>query len=156
MYFLRRSTTVRSASLFFFRLPFPFSLKISAGLCAKSLTKSVIDKRPRFTAVRSKGAVVSKPGIPTLTFQADVTFFSVHVCGAWSEAMMSIAPLPIPFHGGRPDEHSIKLAEYDGVPLIYSGLPSVEQLVKSLRRLYRIALRVKLGRRVRPPPKISA
>jgi hypothetical protein len=27
--------------------------------------------------------------------------------------------------------------------------------VKSLRKLYRIALRIKLGRRVRPPPKIS-
>ncbi|MGD0071092.1 MAG: hypothetical protein ABSB71_06015 [Candidatus Bathyarchaeia archaeon] len=27
---------------------------------------------------------------------------------------------------------------------------------KSLRKLYRIALRIKLGRRVRPPPKISA
>jgi putative transcriptional regulator len=68
----------------------------------------------------------------------------------------SLKPRVVVFHGGRPDEHSIKLAEYDGVPLIYSGLPSVEQLVKSLRRLYRIALRVKLGRRVRPPPKISA
>jgi len=60
------------------------------------------------------------------------------------------------FHNARPDEHSVKLAGYDHVPLIYSSLPSVEQLVKSLRKLYRIALRIKLGRRVRPPPKISA
>jgi hypothetical protein len=35
-------------------------------------------------------------------------------------------------------------------------VPNVEQLVKSLRKLYRIALRIKLGRRIRPPPKISA
>jgi hypothetical protein len=42
------------------------------------------------------------------------------------------------------------------VPLIYSDVSSVEQLVKALRKLYRIALRIKLGRRIRPPPKISA
>jgi putative transcriptional regulator len=48
------------------------------------------------------------------------------------------------------------IAEYEQIPLIYSPAPSVEQLVKSLRRLYRIALRVKLGRRcVRLPPKTS-
>jgi putative transcriptional regulator len=68
----------------------------------------------------------------------------------------SLKPRVVVFHGARPDEHSIKLAEYDQVPLIYSALPSLEQLVKSLRKLYRIALRIKLGRRVRPPPKISA
>jgi predicted transcriptional regulator len=56
-----------------------------------------------------------------------------------------------------PDEETIKIAEYEQIPLIYSTAPSVELLVKSLRKLYRIALRVKLGRRrVRPPPKISA
>ncbi|HJX02440.1 MAG TPA: hypothetical protein VJ439_01115, partial [Candidatus Bathyarchaeia archaeon] len=68
----------------------------------------------------------------------------------------SLKPRVVVFHGARPDEHSVKLAEYDQVPIIYTGLPSVEQLVKSLRKLYRIALRVKLGRRVRPPPKTSA
>jgi predicted transcriptional regulator len=68
----------------------------------------------------------------------------------------SLKPRVVVFHGAKPDEHSIKLAEYDQVPLIYSSLPSIEQLVKSLRKLYRIALRIKLGRRVRPPPKISA
>jgi putative transcriptional regulator len=68
----------------------------------------------------------------------------------------SLKPKVVVFHGARPDEQAIKLAEYDQVPLIYSSLPSVEQLVKSLRKLYRVALRVKLGRRVKPPPKISA
>jgi hypothetical protein len=60
------------------------------------------------------------------------------------------------FHGTIPDEYSIRLAEYDGIPLIYSNLPSVEQIVKSLRRLYRIALHRKLGRPVRPPPQVTA
>ncbi len=68
----------------------------------------------------------------------------------------NLKPRVVVFHGAKPDAHSIKLAEYDNVPLIYSALPSVEQLVKSLRKLYRIALRRKLGRPVRPPPKISA
>jgi putative transcriptional regulator len=68
----------------------------------------------------------------------------------------NLKPRVVVFHGARPDDHSIKLAEYDQVPLIYSALPSIEQLVKSLRKLYRIALRIKLGRRVRPPPKITA
>ena len=60
------------------------------------------------------------------------------------------------FHGTMPDEYSIRLAEYDGIPLIYSNLLSVEQIVKSLRRLYRIALHRKLGRPVRPPPQVTA
>jgi putative transcriptional regulator len=68
----------------------------------------------------------------------------------------SLKPRVVVFYGVKPDENSIKLAEYDRIPLIYSSLPSVEQLVKTLRKLYRIALRRKLGRPVRPPPKISA
>jgi len=68
----------------------------------------------------------------------------------------SLKPRVVVFHGASPDEYSIKLAEYDQIPLIYSALPSIEQLVKTLRKLYRIALRRKLGRPVRPPPKISA
>lgn len=68
----------------------------------------------------------------------------------------SLKPRVVVFHGTRPDEHSVRLAEYDQIPLIYSSLPSVDELIKSLRKLYRIALRIKLGRRVRPPPKISA
>lgn len=69
----------------------------------------------------------------------------------------SLKPQIIVFHKTMPDEESIRIAEYEQIPLIYSTATTVEQLVKSLRKLYRIALRVKLGRkRVRPPPKISA
>jgi putative transcriptional regulator len=68
----------------------------------------------------------------------------------------SLKPRIVVFHRTRPDDYAIKLAEYEQVPLIYSNVPTVEQLVKSLRKLYRIALRIKLGRRIRPPPKTSA
>src|SRR5512139_3379440 len=68
----------------------------------------------------------------------------------------SLKPRVVVFHRTRPDENAIRLAEYEQIPLIFSTVPTLEQLVKSLRKLYRIALRIKLGRRMRPPPKISA
>lgn len=68
----------------------------------------------------------------------------------------SLKPRVVVFHRTQPDEEAIKLAEYEQIPLIYSTSPSVEQLVRSLRKLHRIAMRIKLGRRIRPPPKISA
>ncbi|MCX8151200.1 MAG: transcriptional regulator [Candidatus Bathyarchaeota archaeon] len=68
----------------------------------------------------------------------------------------SLKPRVVVFHKIKPDEATIQLAVYERIPLIYSESPSIEQLVKSLRKLYRIALRIKLGRRVKPPPKISA
>ena len=67
-----------------------------------------------------------------------------------------LKPRVVVFHRVEPDQAAVKLAEYEQIPLIYSESPSLEQLVKSLRKLYRIALRIKLGRRVKPPPKISA
>ena len=67
-----------------------------------------------------------------------------------------LKPRIVVFHRLKPDEAAVKLAEYEQIPVIYSATPSVELLVKSLRKLYRIALRIKLGRRVKPPPKISA
>lgn len=70
--------------------------------------------------------------------------------------MSSLKPRLVVFHGERPDEYSVKLAEYDDIPLVFSDLPTVELLVKSLRRLYRVALHKKLGKQLRPPPKISA
>jgi putative transcriptional regulator len=70
--------------------------------------------------------------------------------------VISLKPRVVIFHGTQPDEYSVRFAEYDGIPLIYSGLPSVERLVKSLRKLYRIALRRRLGRSVRPPPPVTA
>jgi putative transcriptional regulator len=69
----------------------------------------------------------------------------------------SLKPRIIVFHRTAPDDQAIRIAEYEQIPLIYSTSPSLEQLVKSLRKLYRIALRVKLGKkRVKPPPKITA
>lgn len=68
----------------------------------------------------------------------------------------SLKPKIVVYHRVRPDDDAINLAEYEQVPLIYSTIPSIEQLVKSLRKLYRIALRIKLGKRIRPPRKISA
>jgi putative transcriptional regulator len=69
----------------------------------------------------------------------------------------SLKPRIVVFHKTAPDDEAIRIAEYEQIPLIYSTSPSLEQLVKSLRKLYRIALRVKLGRKhVRPPPKTSA
>lgn len=68
----------------------------------------------------------------------------------------NLKPRVVVFHGTEPDEYSIRLAEADRIPIIYSNLPSVERLVKSLRKLYRIALHKKLGRPVRPPPQVSA
>jgi putative transcriptional regulator len=69
----------------------------------------------------------------------------------------SLKPRLVVFHKTMPDEESIRIAQYEQIPLIYSTAPSLEQLVKSLRKLYRVALRVKLGRKhVKPPPKISA
>jgi putative transcriptional regulator len=67
-----------------------------------------------------------------------------------------LKPKVVVFHRIKPDLETIKLAEYEQIPLIVSESPSIEQLVKSLRKLYRIALRIKMGRRVKPPPKISA
>jgi len=68
----------------------------------------------------------------------------------------SLKPRIIVFHKTQPDPEAVSIAEYEQIPLIYSSSPTLEQLVKSLRKLYRIALRIKLGRRVRPPPKTSA
>jgi putative transcriptional regulator len=68
----------------------------------------------------------------------------------------NLKPRAVVFHRTKPDESAIQLAQYEQLPIIYSAAPSIEQLVKSLRKLYRIALRIKLGRRVKPPPKISS
>ena len=62
----------------------------------------------------------------------------------------SLKPRIVVFHKTLPDAEAIRIAEYEQIPIIYSTAPNVEQLVKSLRKLYRIALRIKLGRRVCP------
>jgi putative transcriptional regulator len=73
-----------------------------------------------------------------------------------SVRMSNIKPRLVVFQGVMPDDYSMRLAEFDDIPLIHSHLPDAELLVKSLRKLYRIALRRKLGKPLRPPPKISA
>ena len=57
----------------------------------------------------------------------------------------SLKPRLVIFHKAMPDEEVICIAQYEQIPLIYSGTLNLEQLVKTLRKLYRIALRVKLG-----------
>jgi len=127
--------------------------------CSSSYVKEVYG----YTVVDSKKAVETLSGLEYsqllgATTERALIFTNI---GMENSPMMivrinSLKPRVVVFHGVKPDEHSMKLAEYDRIPLIYSSLPSVEQLVKSLRKLYRIALRRKLGRPVRPPPKISA
>jgi len=68
----------------------------------------------------------------------------------------NLKPRIIVFHKTAPDNETLKLAEYEQIPIIHSTTPNVEQLIKSLRKLYRVALRIKMGRHIRPPPKISA
>jgi len=67
-----------------------------------------------------------------------------------------LKPRLVVFHGAEPDDLDVKLSEYDRIPLVYSAAPSVEHLIKSLRRLYRVALRMKLGKPIRVPPKVTA
>jgi putative transcriptional regulator len=67
-----------------------------------------------------------------------------------------LKPKMVVFHGAEPDELARELSEHDRIPLVYSRAPSVEYLIKSLRRLYRVALRIKLGKPIRVPPKVTA
>jgi len=70
--------------------------------------------------------------------------------------MSTLKPRIVVYHGAPPDELATKLARYDRIPIVYSRAQNVEHLIRSLRRLYRVALRRKLGIRIRPPPKVSA
>lgn len=116
-----------------------------------------------YTVVDSRKAVETLSGLEySQLFGAstDRALVFTNVCNENLPMMLvrvsNLKPRIVVFHGARPDDHSVRLAEYDQILLVYSPLPSIEQLVKSLRKLYRVALRIKLGRRVRPPPKISA
>jgi len=115
---------------------------------------TVIDSRKAVEALSGSeyaqlfGASTERALIFTYVETGCLPMMIVRVC--------SLKPRVVVFHRTQPDEEAIKLAEYEQIPLIYSTAPSVEQLVKSLRKLHRIAMRIKLGRRIRPPPKISA
>jgi putative transcriptional regulator len=128
-----------------------------------AVTEKYVKEVNGYTVVDAKRAVETLSGLEYVqlfgaTTERALVFTNVD---AGSLPMMivrvsSLKPRVVVFHRTRADENAVKLAEYEQIPLIYSSAPSVEQLVKSLRKLYRIALRIKLGRRVRPPPKISA
>ncbi len=127
--------------------------------CSSQYVKEILG----YTVVDSKRAVETLSGLEFsqlfgVTTERALIF--THVENGVSPMLIvrlsNLKPRLVVFHGRQPDENSVKLAEYDRIPLIYSNLPSVEQLVKSLRKLYRIALRRKLGKPVRPPPRIIA
>jgi putative transcriptional regulator len=127
--------------------------------CADKYVKEVNG----YTVIDSKKAVEALSGLEYAqlfgaTTERALVFTNVEVgCLLMMIVRVStLKPRVVVFHRTKPDDCAIRLAEYEQVPLIYSTIPNVEQLVKNLRKLYRIALRIKLGRRIRPPPKISA
>jgi len=134
------------------------AIKGEVVACSSSFVKEVLG----YTVVDSKKAVETLSGLEYsqlfgATTERALIFTSIGINSPMVLVRLnSLKPRVVVFHGVKPDEYSTRLAEYDRIPLVYSSLPSVEQLVKSLRKLYRIALRRKLGRPVRPPPKISA
>jgi putative transcriptional regulator len=67
-----------------------------------------------------------------------------------------LKPLMAVFHGSPPNELAVKLLECDKTPLLYSEIADIPQLVKSLRRLYRVMLRIRLGKIVKEPQQVSA
>ncbi len=116
---------------------------------------SVVDSRKAIEAYSGSdyaqlfGATTERALVFTNVGEGSLPMMIIRVSG--------LKPRVIIFHKTKPDAEAIRIAEYEQIPLIYSTAPNVEQLVKSLRKLYRIALRIKLGRKsVRPPPKISA
>jgi putative transcriptional regulator len=111
-------------------------------------SKCAIDALSGYEYVQLFGASSERALIFTNVENGILPLMIVRVCG--------LKPRVIIFHNTLPDDETVKLAIYEQIPLIYSSSPNVEQLVKSLRKLCRIALRIKMGRRVRPPPKISA
>jgi len=116
-----------------------------------------------YTVIDSKRAIESLSGLEyTQLFGASseraLIFTNVENCilPMMIIRVCNLKPRIIVFHKITPDNETIKLAEYEQIPIIHSTTPSVEQLIKSLRKLYRVALRIKMGRHIRPPPKISA
>jgi putative transcriptional regulator len=116
-----------------------------------------------YTVIDSKKAVEALSGLEYAqlfgaTTERALVFTNVENCALpmMIVRVSSLKPRLVVFHYTKPDDYAIKMAEYEQIPLIYSTAPSIEQIVKSLRKLYRIALRIKLGKRIRPPPRISA
>lgn len=73
---------------------------------------------------------------------------------AFALRLSPLKPLIAVFHGTPPNELAVKLAEYDKTPILYCETPDTAHLIKSLRRLYRLTLLIKMGRSVKPPQKL--
>jgi putative transcriptional regulator len=146
--------------------PIPVPLEY---LCKALQTEFVANESPRVKEVLGYTVVDAHKVVETFsgtefsqlfgtTTERVLIFTNIHngISPMLIVRLSSLKPRIVVFHGSKPDEYSIKLSEYDQIPLMFSNIPSLEQLIKTLRKLYRIALRRKLGRPLRPPPKISA
>ncbi|MDH4291527.1 MAG: transcriptional regulator, partial [Dehalococcoidia bacterium] len=147
-----------------------FPISVSTELLCKAVLGDVLTCKEEsqreilgYTVVDSLKAIETFSGWEFFTIFGSTTERAIVFTNVSQERSPMLAvrisplkPRLVVFHGAEPDELSIKLSEYDRIPLVYSLSPSVEYLVKSLRRLYRVALRTKLGKPVRVPPKVTA
>jgi len=162
---IRKNPGTRFVRKFIWEFPMPVRVEY---LC--KAIKGEIVTRPSFSIGEVRGYTVVDSGkaVETLSgfeyaqlFGANTerALIFTHIENGISPMMLvrmsSLKPKVAVYHGFKPDEYSIRLARYDRIPLLYTPLPSVEQLIKSLRKLYRIALHKKLGRPLRPSPKVS-
>ena len=147
-----------------------FPIPVRVEYLCKAINGEVVACKNKFvrevsgyTVIDSKKAVETLSGLEYLQLFGATTDRALVFTNVENVSMpmmiirvSSLKPKIIVFHRVRPDDYATNIAEYEQIPMIYSTIPSVEQLVKSLRKLYRKALRIKLGKRIRPPPKISA
>ncbi len=162
---IRKNPGTRFVRKFIWEFPMPVRVEY---LC--KAIKGEIVTRPSFSIGEVRGYTVVDSGkaVETLSGFEYAQLFGAtteraliftHIENGISPMMLvrmsSLKPKVAVYHGFKPDEYSIRLARYDRIPLLYTPLPSVEQLIKSLRKLYRIALHKKLGRPLRPSPKVS-
>jgi len=147
-----------------------FPIPVSTELLCKAVLGDVLTCKEEaqreilgYTVVDSLKAIETFSGWEFFTIFGSTTERAIVFTNVSQERSPMLAvrisplkPRLVVFHGAEPDELAIKLSEYDRIPLVYSLSPSVEYLVKSLRRLYRVALRTKLGKPVRVPPKVTA
>jgi putative transcriptional regulator len=147
---------------------FPFPVRVEY-LCKAIQAEIVVssDETKKevlgYTIIDSKKAIETLSGLEFMQIFGATTERALIFTNIDSEKtpmmlvrMNTLKPRLVVFHGTPPDELSKRLAAYDNTSLLFSHAPDVEYLVKSLRRLYRVALKMKLGRAIKVPPKISA
>jgi putative transcriptional regulator len=137
-------------------------LKATAGniiACPEEITREILG----YTIIDTQKAMETLSGwgffqIFGTTTERALIFTNIEhaLFPAFAVRFSPLKPLLVIFHGTPPNELAAKLAEYDRIPLIYSKAPDAAYLIKSLRRLNRIMLRIKLGKLVKPPQKIRA